>query len=528
MRKLATWGAALAATVGLAGYAHAGDFVDTRLNFTLTDEDLLVKPNETVPSVPGLRFGIPNSLGIMFFDNWDTRYSGYENLSHLVLYKNVDHGPWQAEGALVLRFNEFTDVNLSTIDDGSYIKITRWMDPEAKKFDNLSLTVFPMNADRLRLGYSYKISWGGSPVFFKFNPDLPQGSSAFVQNTNPAPGAKLQYASDRYYVWAGAKSSVLLNRATAQQESVWAGLGGAGVDVTQFLRIEANGGVFDRGANQKQDVLGKPVTMYGASGQIAIHHGMPVTSSTDYALYKNDPTSVAPLFHPEEYPGGLAWLVMSEGTVVAQTLQDADNPQSTKNQIAQAADLNVRVKYNHTRMRMDAAFRSLEFVLLNVPSFVPYQDFPNAAQVEPDLLVAIGADQNFARLGLTVGATFGVDKPATFTPPRGQSLPPEVGGTTCNDPTNMLCQSSTVVVRNEGDFSILPPGQSAVAITALKFSAREDFNEAFATILDVYWVHDENRTILVAGNAADPTSLAHRSFIEPNQVGFNLTLQARF
>ena len=52
-RRAAVWGAALAATVGLAGYAHAGDFVDTRLNFTLTDEDLLVKPNETVPSVPG-------------------------------------------------------------------------------------------------------------------------------------------------------------------------------------------------------------------------------------------------------------------------------------------------------------------------------------------------------------------------------------------------------------------------------------------------------------------------------------------
>src|SRR5215471_4755004 len=221
MRKLATWGAALAAVVGYAGLAHAGDFVDTRLNFTLTDESILVKPNETTPSVPGLRFGMPTSLGILFFDNWDTRYSGYENLSHLVLYKNVDRGHLTAEAALVLRFNEFTDVNLSTIDDGSYIKITRWMDPEAKKFDNLSLTVFPMNADRLRLGYSYKISWGGSPVFFKFNPDLPQGSSAFVQNTNPAPGARLQWATDHYYVWLGAKSSVLLNRYTTAQEAVW-------------------------------------------------------------------------------------------------------------------------------------------------------------------------------------------------------------------------------------------------------------------------------------------------------------------
>src|SRR5262249_51959682 len=154
MKRLAIWGAAIAAMAALGGIARAGDFVDTRLNFTLTDESMLVKPNQTVPSVPGLRFGMPNSLGILFFDNWDTRYSGYENLSHLVLYKNVDRGPWQAEGALVLRFFEFTDVNLSTIDDGSYIKVTRWLDPEAKRYDNISLTVFPMNADRLRLGYS--------------------------------------------------------------------------------------------------------------------------------------------------------------------------------------------------------------------------------------------------------------------------------------------------------------------------------------------------------------------------------------
>src|SRR5262249_13488227 len=342
------------------------------------------------------------------------------------------------------------------------------------------------------------------------------------------PGAKLQWASDRYYVWAGAKSSVLLNRATAQQESVWAGLGGFGVDVTPMLRIEGNGGVFDRGANQKQDVLGKPGTMFGGSGQIALHQGMPVTSSTDYALYKNDPSSVAPLFHPEEYPGGLAWLVMAEATLVAQTLQDADHPQSTKTQQATAADMNVRIKWNHTRVRMDAAFRSLEFVLLNVPSFVPYQDFPAQAQVAPDLLVAIGADQNFAHLGLTVGATFGIDKPATFTPPRGQPLPPEIGGTTCSDPSNPLCQTSTVVVRNEGDFSILPPGKDALPLYALKVTAREDFNEVFPTILDVYYVRDDNRTILVGGNPADPTSLPHRDFIEPNQIGFNLTLQARF
>src|SRR5881394_2543965 len=112
----------------IAGVAHAGDYVDTRLNFTLTDENLLVKPGETNPSVPGVRIGQPNSLGILFFDNYDTRYTGYENLTHLVIYKAFGHARVTAEAAYVLRLLQFTDVNLSSIDDGSYIKLAFWFD----------------------------------------------------------------------------------------------------------------------------------------------------------------------------------------------------------------------------------------------------------------------------------------------------------------------------------------------------------------------------------------------------------------
>src|SRR5262249_31140297 len=256
-------------------------------------------------------------------------------------------------------------------------KLTYFPARERRSHSNVSLTAFPLSADRLRLGYSYRISWGGSPVFFKFNPDLPRGESAFVQNSSPAPGARLPWATDRYYVWLGAQSSVRLNRSNGRQESVWAGLWGAGVDVTPMLRIETNGGVFDRGANQKQDVLGEQVWLYGFSTQIALHQGIPVTSSTDYALYRNDPLGVGPLFHPEIYPGGLSWLAATEWTLLRQTLQDPDHPRSTTWQNAAAGDLNVRVKWNHTRLRLDAAYRSLAFVLHNVPSFVPYQDFPD-------------------------------------------------------------------------------------------------------------------------------------------------------
>ena len=134
-----------------AASAHAGDYVDTRLNFTITDENLLVKPGETTPSVPGVRIGAPNSLGILFFDNYDTRYTGYENLTHLVIYKSFGNERVTAEAAYVLRLLQFTDVNLSSIDDGSYIRLVFWLDKnhaaDGGSKTNLALTAFPLNAD---------------------------------------------------------------------------------------------------------------------------------------------------------------------------------------------------------------------------------------------------------------------------------------------------------------------------------------------------------------------------------------------
>ena len=66
--------------------AQAGDFVDTRLNFTLTNENVLVKPGETNPSVPGWRFGQPNQLGILFLQ---ANISGHRlGLDFLAFFEN--------------------------------------------------------------------------------------------------------------------------------------------------------------------------------------------------------------------------------------------------------------------------------------------------------------------------------------------------------------------------------------------------------------------------------------------------------
>lgn len=521
----------LVSLTALAAPARAGDFVDTRLNFNLTNENFLAKPGETNPSVPGLRFGRPNSLGIMFFDNYDTRFSGFENLTHLVLYKaGKMSAHWDGEAAFVLLLNTFSDVNIGIIDDGSYLKATYYFDASRESKANLSITAFPTNSDRMRAGYSYRLSWGGSPVFYKFNPDLPSGSSSFVQNTSPVPGLRVQYGSELFYAFAAAKSSIFRNPETNEEEALWGGLFGAGVDVTEFLRIELNGGIYDRGKNPKQEVLGEPVTLAGVSGQIVLHQGIPVGQSLDFKLYRNDPTSAMTFFKREEYPGGLSWLVSAEGTYLTQTLQDAERPASTTRQPAYAADLNARVKLEKLRLRLDASYRSLSFVLHNVPSFVPFVDFPQASadvrvKTESDLFFSAGFDYHLEAIASTLGLTAGLDYPATI---RASSI----GALQGNNPSSGLTGESTVVVRREGDFEILPPGKSAAPLFAMKLETLHFLAEFLEMRLQVFYVRDENRARLE--RVCDPSTQNcaeqpfERRFVEPNQVGFNATLSAKF
>ena len=325
------------------GSGGESGFMDVRLNLTLTNENLFAKPGETIPSVPGWRFGRPNSLGTLFFDNYDTRFSGYETLSHAVLYRRVARQNWEVEGALVLRINDVAQSKIDLSDAGSYVRVAYWLDPARKVPDRVSIVAFPTSSDRMRLGYSYRLSWGGS--------------DEYRRSKTSVPGIKVQYDRGDMYAYVGAKSAVVLDRETAEEEAVLAGLMGAGVDITPNVRVELNGGYFDRGSNELQDVLSETVQLYGVSAQVAVHDGMPVGSSIDYALYRNDPERVGRLFRKTEYPGGLSWLAKAEATLLGQTLKDPEATGSTTVQYGTAADLNARVKLNRTRLRLDAQVR---------------------------------------------------------------------------------------------------------------------------------------------------------------------------
>ena len=79
----------LLATALLASAAQpaaASDFMDVRLTWTLSENNFLAEPGETGNNSPGLGIGPGDRV---FFDNYETKYSGFETMGHLVLTKRM-------------------------------------------------------------------------------------------------------------------------------------------------------------------------------------------------------------------------------------------------------------------------------------------------------------------------------------------------------------------------------------------------------------------------------------------------------
>ncbi len=494
---------ATAKDAGDSDLTGASGFMDTRLAFTITNENILAKPGETIPSVPGWRFGTPNSLGVLFFDNYDTRFSGFETLSHATMYRNYSKGHLQAEGAFVLRINELSETNISLSDAGTYITVSNWKDPTHKDPTRLSLTAFPVSADRFRLGYSYRLSWGGNPEYKRAR--------------SSTPGMKIQYDGDGMYAFVGAKSGVIVDPNDGEQKAALAGLAGGGIDLSPMARFEVNGGIFDRGYNELQDVQREKVTLFGGSAQITLYKGEAVRSSVDYKLYKFNNEQVSGLFAPAKYPGGLSWSAQAEFTMMGQTLKDPESTGSTKIQKGYAGDVNIRVKMDRIRFRADLSFRDLAFILHSQPSLPPYSDFPNVYSLKPNYFAAVGVDKNWDDW-LTIGLVAGVEKPAELTSPKGI-------------PGAMTTGTSTAVIRNNNIdtlITILPADKKAVPQFAVKTTAKMDFGRIFSTLIEVFYSYDGNQTTY-ARVCSDPDVCNFEyEFGQLNQLGVNATLQARF
>lgn len=411
--KLSSKSAALVAIV--AGGAWAGDFIDTRVVFAVANSNVFVKPGETTPSEPGTGIGASRQ-NTQFYDNFNTRFSGFETLSNISLYKKSPSffEGFDAEAALNINVLANPRGDFTLFDNASFVKLNYKPAGWGAKED-ISFTGFPVSADRFRLGYAWKVSWAGDAAF-TYN----QGGGLSTSGRPVAvPGAKLQVTRDRWYAFVGGKTGLLLNGLLNVQERQYGVLFGGGIDlIPNQLRLEANGGYFTRGIIPSLASLGvrAPVNALGGSTQLSFFSDN-ILPSLDLRLYKNDPDITAKFFTPERYPGGFSYQLSLEGSVLGQTLANPEKFASTRTQYAGALALQARFKLDFWRFYAVGLMRMLSFIQFDVPGVIPFTDFSDGEKVTPELWLAIGGDRFFPNQHLTLGLVAGVQNPASRTSP---------------------------------------------------------------------------------------------------------------
>jgi len=507
---------------------RVGDFMDTRLTWVMGDDDVLHATGRALPLSPNTAIGDRKSYRL-FFDNLNSRFAGRENLTHLALYKkmpgfikNLD-----TEASLLLRLDvaaiarQANNLNQAIYDAGTYIRAFYHTDGKADGKEGLSVTLWPLDTDRFRLGYLYDISWGGT------NPFINQ--SIFPRIQGSAPGGKITYEGKRFSAFIGLKTATIIqlegkleddNTGESNAEEFRVGqtnygvLGGGSVDINDFVHVDVGAGYFQQGKFDLPDVEGKPIYTGGISGRVLIHDKTtPVPQSIDFALYRNDPNKPMVIFKPESYtPGKTTWSIAAEGTNLWQQLKNFDVAGATALQTATAFALQANVKSSYLRASATAIYRDLPYVLRNQPSFIPFQTLPTDAGSSDEIFFALAGDYYLPKPRLTLGIGGGLQLPATFST-----------ATTDNSSAPI---KRTVVVREQGNIAILPVNQEAVPMFQMRASLKWDISPILSALAWVQYVRDNNGTFV----ERDPSegTLALRTFISPNFLGFGTSVSARF
>lgn len=512
------------------GTARAGDFMDTRLTWTFGDDDFLKDAGEKIPDSP--LPGIGDRSGYqMFMDNLNTKTKGRENLTHIVLYKKMPGflKGVTTEAGLVVKLdigalNEGDTVSVASVldDDGSYLRAAYSWD-EAKPDDGqFDVTFFPFDTERFRMGYLWDISWGGGNIFTK-------------NKSGPAPGFKVglkgllgrvggRDGSDglpiRGDLWVGmktAKVKEIVQKGSGGEveditvnETNYGILAGGGLDLLEWLRLDLGFGYFQQGKFQNNEsLLDTRVYTMGASGRVTLRQGLPIQSSVDYMLYRNDPNvNVVDWWHDKYVAKKFSWSISGEFNYLVQHLEDVESNTygETTLQPAWAGAVQLKFKYDYLRAQVIGLMRNVEYILQNAPSLEPFVAIPEeGVSTTPEYFVAATIDYYIESAHLMPYITGGIQFPATYR---------------IDDPLTVQ------VIRNPEQFDRLPQGFDAVPIYQVRLGVQWDLSEMFAILANLQYARDANLTRL----DIDPSGLREttREFQDPDQLGCNIMARARF
>jgi len=515
--------AALAALMLYASPAVANDWIDTRITYTIGDDNFLKDAGEQVPDSPLLSVGDRDGYQLPF-DNLDLASTGRENELHLVLYKKVTGILpgliTEAAAALELDLEALAkeeSIGRVLKDDSSYIRIAYALDELRKGSEYIDIVLFPLDGDRFRAGYLYDLTWGGSDMF--------------PGKKGPSPAFKIGGNHGFMYWWAGMKmvqgelptkydkSVSGTEHSVTEHETLYSGLAGLGFQPIDGLSIDVSGGYVQQAHNQLRDIAATTVDAAGGSARLAYGRGLKVGLSSDLKLLRNDREFLENLSRRPTYKtdDSVNWRVAAEGNVIAQTLADPDKAGSTTVQLASAAALDFRLQRNYLRLNATVVYRSLEFNLMNKPGLPTYVAFSDDQIIQPQIFGAVSLDYHFPKLWLTPGIQAGVEMPPAM---KTELYSTDAGST----PSTNLIGTYTVIVGSDGEYRILPEDEDRVPVYSVRLNARWYPSDMLTILAFFLFEYDHNAAVL--DFAADQTKT--RTFDEPVRIGAGITAQARF
>jgi hypothetical protein len=522
----------VAAVVAVSLYAAttvlAQPFDETTISFSFADDDILKDPGETRKNSPAAYIGGQAENGVdrvggSVFNKTSTRLS---------LHKRVDTGNLYPEGNLRLRMAVDDDGEYTFHDDSTYLSLN-WTPIEDHK---VHLTMYPVDSDRLRLGYHYDISWGGTRVF----------PTNFTRGLVPAfvVGAE----TPRLGGFIGLKTALVRSPAedildnpggnTNQfvERTFYGLLGGAHVRLTEGLKIHLSGGYFGKGTSTRADVLGAPIHSGGFSTMISYHTGGEVGKRLDLRMYYEDPDNYALAPKPDAYNQDFGFDVALEYSRLTQTLEDPDRFGSTTNENSNALALSAGLRLQKLRIHFDAIYRDLSYIVWNVPGFVPNQALPKSADLAhggsfaflPEFLggeiFAVLSTDYFVEftksMGFTPAISIGFLLPATYTPTASES----VGQGPFSADHAKGIQTTVVRGSNANDWDTLPPGDEELPVFMAKLDLRYNLSQHFSIVGEISYANDPNYSQV----ELDQHGHAKRVFIDPHIIGLGVVSELAF
>ena len=219
------------------------------------------------------------------------------------------------------------------------------------------------------------------------------------------------------------------------------------------------------------------------------------------------------LFAPEKYsPNEIAWSVSAEADVLEQHLKDFDVVRRHEGPGGVGRSAPGRRSSTATRGSASRASRGTSTTsCATFPGSSRSRRCLQDSKTQPEIFGSLAATYAFPNVHLTPGIAGGVQLPSTF-----ESTFTEGG----------VPASRTIVVRSQGDESILPYDQGRLPIFQGRVSLRWDLSRMHERDVWLQYIRDPNGTLVVVDPSEGTASL--RVPQPADRLGAALSLQARF